>query len=202
MLEINDIPGVFCDAHLVDDSGVRFMSIWGRDTAIQEFLARLFLPERDGGIRSFRVGGSAVAGACIVSITDPDQLIRLTARRSGTVFGELVHVWLYDRIAVDADQANGRALLLQHEGWDDGLEAIWQLLKQVLWLPVLDHWQGVLLARLDEMGCLRRFNGYRIQALEIDLSDRERVEDELSFLVRSHHLVLEDGTSGMGLEAT
>lgn len=200
MLEIREVPGIFVDAHLVDDRGVRFLSLWGRDTAIQEFLARLSLPERDGGLRTFRIGGSGDADACRASIADPDGLMRLTARRSGSVFGELVHLWLYDRLAVDADRSNGRALLLQHEGAQNITDALWQMLKQILWVPVLNHWQDVLLALLDDMGCLRRIEGYRVGAFEIDLSDRDRIESQISFLVRSGRLTLEEVNAGSCLE--
>lgn len=201
MLEIREVPGIFVDAHLVDDRGVRFLSLWGRDTAIQEFLARLSLPERDGGLRTFRIGGPGDADACTATITDPDGLMRLTARRSGSVFGELVHLWLYDRLAVDADRSNGRALLLQHEGAQNLTDALWQMLKQILWVPVLDHWQDLLLTRLDEMGCVRRLSGYRIAAFEIDLSDRDRIEGEISFLVRSGRLTLDGTVTDSSLEA-
>lgn len=200
MLEIREMPGIFCDAHLVDASGVRFLSVWGRDTAIQEFLARLSLPERNGGLRTFRIGGSGDADACTASITDPEGLLRLTARRSGSVFGELVQLWLYDRLAVDVDRSNGRALLLQHDGQQDLSGALWQMLKQILWVPVLDHWQDLLLARLDDMGCLNRLEGYHLRAFEIDLSDRDRIEEEVSFLVRSGRLTLKGESTGSCLK--
>ena len=83
MLQLHEVPGVFCDAHLVDDGGLRFLSLWGRDTAIQELLARLSLPEREGGLRSFWIGKSGQEGARYVSFIDPDRLVRLSARRTG-----------------------------------------------------------------------------------------------------------------------
>jgi len=192
MLEINEVPGVFCDAHIIEPAGVRFLSIWGRDTAIQEFLARLSLPERDGGLRSFHIGASGQEGACHASIGDPGNLMRMTARRTGTVFGELVHLWLYDRLAVDADRSNGKAFLFYREGARDLSCALWEILKHVLWVPVLDHWRDELLARLDGMGCINKVDGYRLGAFDINLSERDRMEQEISFLVRSGRLGLEE----------
>lgn len=168
-----------------------FFLFGGRDTAIQEFLARLSLPERDGGIRSFWIGTSGRDGARHVPLVDTDRLMRLTARRTGSVFGELIHLWLYDRLAVDPDRSNGRALLLHHSEANDLTGALWELLKQTLWVPVLDHWRDLLLDHLDELGCLSRLDGYRVGAFAIDLSDRERIEQEISVLVRSGRLQIE-----------
>lgn len=191
MLELPEVPGVFCDAHLVDETGLRFLSVWGRDTAIQEFLARLSVPERDGGIRSFWIGTPGQEGAHCVPSVGTDRLMRLTARRTGSVFGELIHLWLYDRLAVDPDRSNGRALLLHHSEANDLTGALWELLKQTLWVPVLDHWRDLLLSHLDEMGCLTRLDGFCVGAFAIDLSNRERIEQEVSFLVRGGRLQIE-----------
>lgn len=200
MLELPEIPGIFCDAHLVDDTGLRFLSVWGRDTAIQEFLARLSLPERDGGIRSLRIGMSGQEGACSVASVDTERLMRLSARRAGSVFGELIHLWLHDRLAIDPDRSNGRALMLHHGETNDLTGPLWELLKQILWVPVLDHWRDLLLGRLDELGCLSRLDGYRIGAHALDLSDRDRIEQEISLLIRSGWLRL-DSNPGNAAQA-
>lgn len=192
MLVLPAIPGIFCDAHLVDETGPRFLSVWGRDTAIQEFLARLSLSEREGGIRSFWIGTSADEGHRYVQSFDPERLMRLSARRAGSVFGELVHLWLYDRLAVEPDRSNARALLLYPGGPCDMTEPLWELLKQILWVPVLDHWRGLLLQHLNELGCLSRLDGYRVGAFAIDLSNRDRIEQEISFLVRCGRLQIDN----------
>ncbi|HSH28984.1 MAG TPA: hypothetical protein VK971_03665 [Thiohalobacter sp.] len=192
MLALPEVPGVYCDAHLVDDSGLRFLSLWGRDTAIQAFLARLSLPEREGGLGRFSIGGPQdPEGRCHVPFVDPQRLCRTTARLAGSVFGELVQLWLYDRLAVEPDRASGRALLLHRsdEPWPE--DALWMRIKHSLWLPVLDHWRDTLLARLREMDRVRPLTGYRVGAVLIDLSEPQRIEEEIAFLVRSGRLTLE-----------
>ena len=200
VLKLPDVPGVFCDAHLVDEAGVcRFLSLWGRDTALQELLARLTLKPNEGGLRTLWIGESGEPGAAFVSTLDPDQWVRVSARRPGTLFGDLVHVWLHDRLATEPDRANGRALLLDRAA-DDGHElmqahwdALWNLVQQVLWVPVQPHWQGPLIQRLHELDCIRTLRGYRTQGFLLSLSNRDEIESEISNLVRSGTLTLEEG---------
>lgn len=194
MQEIADAPGIFCDAHLVDEAGPRFLSLWGRDTAMQELLARLTVLEKDGGLRSFWIGRSPSDGAVFVPPFDPERLQRLSARKAGTLFGDLVQVWLYDEIAIRPDRANGRAMMLfrEHESTDQVNQALWALIRQTLWVPVLDHWRDRLMQQLADMGCMRRLSGWRVDGVAIDLSDRDRVEAEVSALVRTGVLTLDD----------
>ncbi len=192
MLQLSGVPGIFCDAHLIDDGVPRFLSLWGRDTALQEFFARLSVSEREGGLRSFRIGQCGQDGACLVSSVDADRLVKTTARRSGTVFGELVHAWLYDRLAVEPDRANGRALLLHRDEPEARIEErLWALVRQTLWVPVLEHWSAELLALCREYGWIERLPGYQVGAWRLDLSDREAVEMHVSRLVRIGRLTLE-----------
>lgn len=203
MLDIADAPGIFCDAHLIDDTGPRFLSLWGRDTAMQELLARLTLPEKDGGLRSFWIGRPPADGAVFVPNLDPERLQRLSARKTGTLFGDLVQLWLYDTLTTCPDRANGKAILLDRDGSQADVQASqWALMKQILWVPVLDHWRDVLMAQLTEMDCVRPLAGWRVSGFSIDLSDQARIEEMLSLMVRSGALPLAPNTrSGQRLVA-
>jgi len=48
MLAINEVNDVYCDALVCDEGYLVFASCWGRDTAIQELLARLTLATSEG----------------------------------------------------------------------------------------------------------------------------------------------------------
>jgi hypothetical protein len=204
MLHLPDVPGVFCDAHLVDESGVcRFLSLWGRDTALQELLARLTLSTSEGGLRSLWIGESGEPGATFVPALDPDQWVRVSARRTDTLFGDLVHVWLHDRLANEPDRANGRALLLHRTSGDDPehaqalWDALWRVVQQVLWVPVQPHWQRPLIQRLEGLDCIRALRGFRVRGFLLNLSERDRIEAEISNMVRFGTLTLEEG-QGVG----
>ena len=57
---LDDVHGIFVDAFVQDrETGhLLFASFWSRDTALQELLARLSLPTRDGGLASLHLRGS------------------------------------------------------------------------------------------------------------------------------------------------
>jgi hypothetical protein len=49
--EIRAASGLYADAFVgTDENKLLFLSVWGLDTAIQEFLGRLSLPVTQGGI--------------------------------------------------------------------------------------------------------------------------------------------------------
>ncbi|NOX75444.1 MAG: hypothetical protein GXP17_02260 [Gammaproteobacteria bacterium] len=54
LMPLNVIPDLHIDASLVDAYGkLLFLSLWGRDTAVQEFLVGISLANEEGGINSF-----------------------------------------------------------------------------------------------------------------------------------------------------
>ncbi len=188
MLSLPDVPGVFCDAHLIDEGLPRFLSLWGRDTAMHEFLARLTIPEREGGLRAFDIGQGREPGASRVMALEEDRLSKITARRAGTLFGDLVQVWIYDRVAVAPDRANARALLLYREAPDQVRTQLWDLLKQTLWLPVLDSWDDFVISQSTQRQWLRPVEGYGVGAWLIDLSDRDAVDAAFGEWIRQGRL--------------
>ena len=51
LLSLETVYGIYCDAWVADgDEMLVFASFWGRDTAIQEMLARLTLSTAEDGI--------------------------------------------------------------------------------------------------------------------------------------------------------
>ena len=63
LYRIDECPDVMADACVGDDQGnLIFLSIWARDTAVQQFLARLTLGRDEQGLDQFHVitdqGGS------------------------------------------------------------------------------------------------------------------------------------------------
>ena len=96
LMPITETPGLYADAVLTDDgNNLLFLSLWGRDTAVQEFRARLSLPVHEGGLDNFHLEGLP-----FVQIGNPERLVTDSGRTpSQLIFGSLVHLWLYDRLA-------------------------------------------------------------------------------------------------------
>lgn len=173
LLTIDELHDVFCDA-VVDDreGGLIFASFWGRDTAIQELLARLTLPGVDGGLSRMTFIGPE-GRRKRVDIGNPERLDKLTGRMPKTnLFGELVQLWLFAKKAATPDFANRSAyLLLLPE--QDADESVWNLIRAVCPLPLLAHWQNAVLTLCTRNQWLRKLEGYRINAVAIDLPDDE-----------------------------
>ncbi len=154
-----DVHGVFVDALLTDDAeGLIFLSIWGRDTAIRELQARITLGATEGGLTSFSIQEQRPEGLKkhLVRLNSNDMIEQLTGRVRKNILGDIVHCWLYHRDIVKPDKANCRALLInQHDQFD----SLWQIVKLICPVPVMDHWRELLLTSFETKGMITRFCG-------------------------------------------
>ncbi|WP_198263462.1 hypothetical protein [sulfur-oxidizing endosymbiont of Gigantopelta aegis] len=55
LYKIDEVSDLYVDAFLIDQSQLVFLSVWGRDTALQEFFARLTLPKSEQGLREIHL---------------------------------------------------------------------------------------------------------------------------------------------------
>ena len=98
-------------------------------------------------------------------------------------------LWLYDRLAMEPDRANRRALLLQRNA-THGDAALWNLVRSVTHLPLLDHWNEVVLDVFRQNDWIRPLRGIQVDAVFVDLGS-DAVEVEISRLVREGRLTLD-----------
>ncbi|WP_431064504.1 hypothetical protein [Methylotuvimicrobium sp.] len=193
MLVIDELHDVFCDALVDDDGWLVFASCWGRDTAIQELLARLTLPSCEGGLSKLTFLDDAMNRT--VGIGNPDRLDKMTGRMpKANLFGDIVHLWLFDKKAVTPDFVNRRAYLLLLPDQDD-YAATWALIKSVCPLPLLDYWQDAVVNVCRRNGWLKGIKGYRINAVSIDLPDEE-FGAQLGDMIRQGLLELDSDDNG------
>ncbi|PXB81224.1 hypothetical protein C0044_43605, partial [Pseudomonas aeruginosa] len=113
LYRIDECPDVMADACVGDDQGnLIFLSIWARDTAVQQFLARLTLGRDEQGLDQFHVITDQ-GGSVPVFVGNVDRLEkRMTRAYRRTLFGSLSNVWLFDRRCVKPDKAYASALAL------------------------------------------------------------------------------------------
>jgi len=191
LMPITETPGLYTDAVLTDEGhNLLFLSLWGRDTAVQEFRARLSLPVHEGGLDNFRLEGLP-----FVQIGNPERLASDSGRTpSQLIFGSLVHVWLYDRLAIEPDRANRRALLFYRteeasttEGQLSLNNRVWSLVTETCHLPLLPAWRDTLLEAFQAAGWIKTLQGVGLSAYALDLGDAE-VETVISRLIREHRL--------------
>lgn len=190
LMSITEAPGLFADAVVTDQSTLVFLSLWGRDTAIQEFLARLSLPMQDGGLTAFSLEGD---GSTYVQVGGADRLQKDTGRMPKTnLFGDVVHLWLYDRLALSPDYANRRALLFYRPGEESSAltERLWVLVKDTCHLPLLDHWCETVLAGIEAVGWIKRLEGIGLNAIQVSLPEVQ-VEETVQYWIRQGYLTVD-----------
>lgn len=187
LYRINECPELMADACLCDEQrSLIFLSIWGRDTAVQEFLARLTLPTDEGGLDQFHV---VMEDDLQISIFAPNAK-RFTKRSTRayrrTLFGSLVHLWLFDKRCIEPNKASGTALAVLPKGTTNQVDRLWALVRETCPLPLLDHWRDTVMELLQARGMLAplsfSFGPVEGYSLSIDIP---AVTSELGELIRA-----------------
>ena len=146
---VREFGDVFVDAAVRDELGeLVFLSLYGRDTVILQFLATFSLPTGQGGRRDFTLV-RGVEQHCI-GMAAPEKLQKLTGRLPrNNLFGNLTHTWLYREDAIKPDRVNRRALLLRFDETETAFaDRTWLLLRELCPVPLLDHWRQPLMTAL------------------------------------------------------
>jgi hypothetical protein len=166
LYRIDECPDLMADGCVADEQGnLVFLSIWARDTAIQEFLARLTLGRDEQGLEQFHLI-TEQRGSIPIFVSHVEQLEKHSTRvYRRTLFGSLVNLWLLDRRCVKPDKVNATALLLLPQGSVHHTERLWAWVQDTCPLPLLDHWRDSVLELLHTHAMLRRLP-YAIGPLE------------------------------------
>ena len=150
LYRIDECPDLMADGCVGDENGnLVFISVWARDTAVQEFLARITLGRDEQGLDQFHV--ITEQGASIpVFVGNAENLEKRSARAyRRTLFGSLTNIWLFDRRCVKPDKANASALALLPRDSAHRLDRLWMLVRDTCPLPLLDHWRETVLELLQ-----------------------------------------------------
>jgi len=200
LMQLDAAPELFADAMLVGAyDNLLFLSLWGRDTALQEFLARVSLANHEGGLDRFFLNvGIKTNGEPqrkLVQIGKADRLNHHTGRMpTNNVFGNMAHLWLFDRLIAEPDLANRRTMALFKQDETANAQTahhrIWQLAKAICHLPLLDHWADAVINIFYEREWIKDFDGIGVNGALIDLSLGEEIEEEITNLIKDGALTL------------
>ncbi|MCK0545824.1 hypothetical protein JTE78_24545 [Pseudomonas syringae pv. aptata] len=157
LFRIEECPDLYVDACICDEQrNLIFLSAWGRDTAMQEFLARLTLGTTENGLDQFHI---VMNDHRIPVFPDTDQLEKRTTRQlRGTLFGSLLHLWLFDQRCSQPDRANHSAYALINQAHDP-FDRLWPLVVDTCPLPFLPHWREPVMEVLTAHNMLRPLPG-------------------------------------------
>lgn len=175
-IEESLIP-LFADSYLLDaNSRLLFLSLWGSEAAVQEFFARLTLPNHELGLRHFtlvRPGERTVVEAWQVK-----DLQKITAKTPASgILGALCHVWLYMPALRELDRSSGNGYLLRLP--DESQEVFearqWAMVKELSQIPLLDEWCEQLLVQVRAMG-MSELNGSGVSGIHLHITQECLVE--------------------------
>lgn len=167
---ILECPELMADACLCDEQrNLIFLSIWGRDTAAQEFLARLTLSTNEKGLDQFHISTLDQLQLPIF-VSNAKRLEKRSTRTfRRTLFGSMIHMWVNDKLCVHPDRANARALAVLPKSCANRDDRLWALVRSTCPLPLLDHWRDIVLSQLVERTMLSSLSfsfgpvdGYRL----------------------------------------
>jgi len=197
LMRIAQVEGVYVDAVLTDAADrLVFLSLWGRDTGVQEFLARLSLTTKQGGLHGFWIDAPR-ANQCwspikYVSAESVGECVKDSARMPPNLFGAITQTWIFDPLAQQPDRSNGRAMLMSvnDPATEQAGARLWNTVRDVCHIPLLDHWRRPVLELCWSNNWLSLLTGINVHALSIKLP-REPFEDAITDLIRQGLLVLE-----------
>ena len=156
MYLIEQCSDVFVDACIRNDAGVlMLMSIYGRETATKELLARMQLAHGEQGISELTLRRwDNPTDTHVVSVGDPNRLDKYGGRVP-CIYGQLTHLWVYDPLLQGPDKGARQAWLIEprEQGFQERLRArAWHAVCDLASVPLLPHWrEPVLKAIWDSM---------------------------------------------------
>lgn len=150
ILTLQDIPDLKCDSCVANnDSELIFMSIWGRETAIQELFAKLTL------------GETSKHGLSVIQFTNYNQVrlaegqhyAKRTLKLNKTQFGALIHAFIFDKRIIEPNRDSNSMITLFKSDFGSLIPCYFDAVKLLTSIPLLDHWADeiVLIAEQQEM---------------------------------------------------
>ncbi|WP_454696767.1 hypothetical protein [Achromobacter aegrifaciens] len=154
MFRIRELQDLFVDACVrLPNGDLAFLSFYGRDGSVQQLFASLQLGAQDGGLRHLTLVTASSSMETVISVGDVKRLEKHTGRLpKQTLFGGLLHCWIYDPSLLRPSRETRSGWVLQDcaDAQDAGSsdDRVWDLVKQVSEVPLLDHWREFVLGEL------------------------------------------------------
>ena len=190
MIHINQQTGVFCDSFVGNDTSILFASFWGRNTSLQQFLARIELPPHEGGINELTFELSKENSQTFF-LQNTKNMQKLSGRVPGTIYGkDLSHIFIYDKSTVKIDYSNYKATILYFDNNQIDDYIIWKLLKALSSIPLLDIWMDRIIQVCYQDGYIDNIDGFGgVSALMIKLCEVD-FERSISHMIKNQTLLV------------
>lgn len=150
ILTLQDIPDLKCDSCVANEkSELIFISIWGRETAIQELLAKLTIGETTKhGLSEIKFNNHNQ-----VRLAEGQQYAKRTLKVNKTLFGSLIHVFIFDKRIIEPNRDSKSMITLYRKDAISVTPCYFDAIKHLTSVPLLEHWaeEVVLIAKQQEM---------------------------------------------------
>lgn len=190
MIHIKQQASVFCDGFVANDTGILFASFWGRNTSLQQFLARMELPIHEDGINELTFEVSKETSQTFF-LQNVKNMQKLSGRVTSTIYDkDLSQVFIYDKSTLKIDCATYRATILYFDNTQIDHQTIWKLLKELSPVPLLGTWMTHIINKCNQDGYLVKVNGFGgVSALIINLHETE-FERSISKMIKDQRLLV------------
>lgn len=149
LFKIKEVSDLMVDACVRNEAGeLMFLSIYGRDTGLQQLLSMFTLKPGNGGLDCFNLVETGVERprSHRVWVGNTERLEKLSGRfPRENLFGNLSHLWIFDPKVRQPDRSNRCAWVLAVADPQDGplvgSEPIWNMIKHLSSVPLMEHWQ-------------------------------------------------------------
>lgn len=147
LYKIDAFGNVFADAYVGTESNeLLFISLIGSQTEIRRLQAAITISTAEaGGISTIRGGNERHTFA--LRIPNTSHLGQHSGVINKTLFGDLVHLWIYNKeLLFNPDYSNSTGYFLVELGKPESIELqVWNLFKTLAEIPLLDAWQDTVL---------------------------------------------------------
>jgi hypothetical protein len=187
--------GIFCIGALTAPDGqFLHLSLIGRDTAFQELRGLM----TTGKVRSFLIKqDEKQIGNGWFSHEWLGQMEYHGSKIQTALFGEVTQMILYHPLLTTPDKANQTVALpfLGHAGCDDhAVESLWNAIKHVCEVPLLDGWRDFVLELLMRLEWYNPLMGFNCNANYVKLGSN--IGGLISANIRSGALCIEPDADG------
>ncbi len=191
MYQLNEISGIFADACVArSDQSLAFMSVFGRDTAMQQLRAGITLSGQSGyPSLSFTASDGSLGLTPFKVLLDNNKYLDDSQRTKVRLapFGSLAQCFIVDERCLTIDKANARATLLT-QGRRVEASSIWSTIAELSPVPLLEHWQEAVLQHIPGI-CTPLVSIGRVSGVDISLPDDFEVQ--IGALVKQRVLTLQ-----------
>lgn len=158
MYQIEHCSDVFVDACVRNEAGILiFISVYGRDTAIKEMMARIQLGKGADGLSELKLKGCDVHQGenHLATINNAKDLEKVTGRLPKCLYGNLTHAWIFDPVIRAPDKGAGQAWIIEPKQVDQVAQQRsvqarqWQAICHLANIPLLAHWQDTVLQTFE-----------------------------------------------------